>query len=579
MDRVGIGKKILILLVLVILLLSGSALAQGYSFSVPESTLDVFWNSDGTQSLLYEWVFRNDAGAAPIDFIDVGLPNDNFDLESISAQVDGQPIADIEISPYVKHGFALGLGSNAIQPGATGRVRAVIPVVGQQLYPDDQNPEYLSAQFSPTFFDPQFVSGPTNLTVIFHLPPGVQNEEPRYHSAPSGFSDPPESALDEEGRIVYIWRNPSAQLTKSHVFGASFPADYVSLPSGAPPSAPSAQVQPSGAGDAAFGLIGACFSFLPFLFCSGLIGLLIWAGLRSGRSRKMQYLPPKVSIEGHGIKRGLTAVQAAILMEQPVDKILTMMLFGVIKKNAASVKTRDPLELEIVVPQPEGLQPYEVDFLQAFALKGKGERRKKLQDTIVSLVKSVSEKMKGFSRKETVAYYQDIVERGWKQVESAETPEVKSAKYDEVMEWTMLDRDYDNRTRRVFTGGPVFVPIWWPRYDPGFPHTAPSAPRPAAGVPVPASTGKGGQVSLPHLPGSDFAASVVNGVQGFSAGVIGSLTDFTGGITSRTNPIPKAVTSSSSGKWKGGSSGGFSCACACACACAGCACACAGGGR
>jgi hypothetical protein len=574
-----VKKSILLLIILLTLLLPAGALAQGYSFSVPESTVDIFWNSDGTQSLLYEWVFRNQAGAAPIDFIDIGLPSGNFDLEGITADVDGQPIDEIEMSPYVNNGVALGLGNNAIQPGATGRVRAVIPVVQQPLYPDDENPDYLSAQFAPTFFDPQFVSGPTDLMVIFHLPPGVQTEEPRYHSAPSGFSDPPESAMDEEGRIVYIWRNSDARLTKSNVFGASFPAAYVSQPVAAPPSVSSGEVETLGSGEAAFGIIGACFSFLPFLFCSGLVGLLIWAGLRSGRSRKMQYMPPKVAIEGHGIKRGLTAIEAAILMEQPVDKVLTMMLFSVIKKNAASVKTRDPLELDITVPQPEGLQPYEVDFVQAFALKGKGERRKKLQDTMVGLVKSVSEKMKGFSRKETVAYYQDIVERGWKQVESAETPEVKSAKYDEVMEWTMLDRQFDDRTRRTFSGGPVFVPMWWPRYDPGFPRTAPSAPKPAAGVPVPVSTGKGGQVSLPHLPGSDFAASMVNSVQGFSAGVIGSLTDFTGGITNRTNPIPKAVTSSSRGTWKGGSSGGTSCVCACACACAGCACACAGGGR
>jgi hypothetical protein len=41
---------------------------------------------------------------------------------------------------------------------------------------------------------------------------------------------------------------------------------------------------------------------------------------------------PKVSIEGHGIKRSLTAVEAAILLEQPMDKILTMILFGTIKK-------------------------------------------------------------------------------------------------------------------------------------------------------------------------------------------------------------------------------------------------------
>jgi len=37
---------------------------------------------------------------------------------------------------------------------------------------------------------------------------------------------------------------------------------------------------------------------------------------------QLQYLPPKIKIEGNGIKRGLTAVEAAVLMEQPMDKVL-----------------------------------------------------------------------------------------------------------------------------------------------------------------------------------------------------------------------------------------------------------------
>ena len=574
-------RRIIILaLVVLALLLPTSSLAQSYSFQVPKLTVDVFWNADGTQSLLYEWVFTNDSNAPAIDFIDIGLPSNNFDLSGITAEVDGQPITDIEISPYVTYGVALGLGSNAIQAGETGRVRAVIPVVQQTLYPDDAQDGYLSAVFAPTFFDSKFVRGNTNLAVIFHLPPGVQNEEPRYHSAPPGFSDPPEFALDEEDRIVYIWRNPAARLTQEYDFGASFPEQYITQAVQVEPEVPvSTTVQPQ-SGDGIFAAIGACMSLLPTLICFGLFGLLAWASLKSGNKRKMQYLPPKIAVEGHGIKRGLTAVEAAILLEQPVDKILTMILFAVIKKGAASVKKREPLLLDITVPQPEGLNPYEIEFLHAFAAGNRLELNNKLQDCIVNLVKEVSNKMKGFSRKETVAYYQDITERAWKQVEAAGTPEVKSAKYDEVMDWTMLDKDYDDRTRRTFSGGPVFVPVWWPHYDPSFPRPSASMPVSTGQVSVgPIAAGSGSRPSLPHLPGSDFAASVVNGVQGFSAGMVGGLADFTSGITDRTNPLPKAVTSSSGGKWKGGSSGGFKCACACACACAGCACACAGGGR
>jgi hypothetical protein len=174
--------------------------------------------------------------------------------------------------------------------------------------------------------------------------------------------------------------------------------------------------------------------------------------------------------------------------------------------------------------------------------------------------------MKGFSRKESIAYYQSIMERAWQQIEAAGTPEVKSQMYDESLEWTMLDKNYDERTRRVFTG-PIFIPMWWGRYDPGY-HPVSTGSGPS--VPVPSS---GGRSSVGSLPGSAFAASVVTGVQGFSSKVLGDVKSFTSGVTNRTNPAP--VVKSGGGGFSGG--GGHSCACACACA--GCACACAGGGR
>ena len=170
----------------------------------------------------------------------------------------------------------------------------------------------------------------------------------------------------------------------------------------------------------------------PFLCCfAGIFIGLPALGIVNANKRKLQYLPPKISIEGQGIKRGLTAVEAAILMEQPLDKVMTMILFGVIKKEAAEVVKRDPLELSFAKEQPGELHQYEKDFLKAFGEKTPGGRRKLLQEMTVTLVRSVSNKIKGFSRKETVSYYKSIMEKAWTQVEAAATPEVKSQKYDE----------------------------------------------------------------------------------------------------------------------------------------------------
>jgi len=531
--------------------------AQTYSFELQNLDVHVFWNDDGTSSIDYVFVFVNDSFASPIDFVDVGLPNRNFNVNSIFADRDGIQINNISSSDYQglgDSGVAVGLGANSIQPGETGTVHVFIGVQRNVLYEDDDDPNYVSAVFVPTYFGSQFVHGETEMCVTYHFPASVQPEEPRWHQSPTGFPSEPETGFDEDGRIVYRWCNPEAEGSREYQFGASFPLEYVPK---------TAVVMPSfwetiGIDPEDFIGVFMCCGFVIFML--GVIGISVW----STKRRKLQYLPPKIAIEGHGIKRGLTAVEAAILLEQPMDKILTMILFSTVKKEAVVVKQKDPLELEVASPLPESLRPYEIKFIEAFNKKSQAQRRKDLQEAMIDLVEGVSNKMKGFSRKETIAYYEDIVKRAWNQVESSGTPEVKSEKFDEVMEWTMLDDDYDRRTRDIFRTGPVFVPMWWPRYDPTFPRT-PSAPS--------TTGGSKGSISLPNLPGSDFAASIVGGVEAMSAGVVGSITDFTGKITQKTNPPP--VRTSSSGGFRGGGGGG----CACACACAGCACACAGGGR
>lgn len=542
-------KKRLLMIVLVLILafsLTANVFAQSYSFSLDKEVAQVYWNEDGSLSLDYQFTFTNRPGAHPIDFVDVGLPNSNYTFNSITADVNGAPVSISQDYQGSGTGIAVDLGSQAIQPGQTGVVHVYIGSITNVIHPDDHDDAYASAVFSPTWFGSQFVVGATDLTVIYHLPPGVQPEEPRWHSAPSGFPSEPQTGFDADERITYTWRNSSASGSQQYVFGASFPKTYVPAGSIVVPSAAP--------------LID--FELIFILLC---VGFFVFTGLGMPivnifmeMRRKLQYLPPKIAIEGHGIKRGLTAVEAAILMEQPLDKVMTMILFGTLKKNAAEVVTRDPLAVKSVSPIPEGLHEYELNFLKAFK-EDKKARQDSLQKTMVKLVKLVSEKMKGFSRRETLDYYKAIMEKAWAQIEAADTPEVKSQKFDEALEWTMLDKNYDDRTRRVFTG-PVILPRWWGSYNPTY-RPATSAPASAKPMAVPVPKGSA-------LPGADFAAQMVTGVQTFSQKVVGNLNTFTEKVTGATNPPPKP---SSSGRSSGGSS--------CACACAGCACACAGGGR
>lgn len=168
--------------------------------------------------------------------------------------------------------------------------------------------------------------------------------------------------------------------------------------------------------------------------------------------------------------------------------------------------------------------------------------------------------MKGFSRKETVAYYKSIVSQAWQQVQAAGTPELKTKELEEQFDWMSMDPNYNDRMRSQYGTGDVFLPRWWNRWGYGGGQTTGGG----------GSVGKGPSIQMPKLPGADFANRMTTGMEGFAAGLVGKVDSFTGKITDKTNPVP---VSSSSGRSSGG--GG----CACACACAGCACACAGGGR
>lgn len=557
------------LLLLAIVLLIQPVQAASYYFAVPKATTDVYVNSDGTVTLDYYYVFDNQPGAAPIQYVDIGMPTTSYSLSAISGSVNGQSVA-VEKSTQVQ-GIALNLGSLEIPPGQRGEVRAHIPGIKRMLFKADaqkvnKQEAYGSFQFEPNFFGSQYVTGQTDMTITLHLPAGMNQDEPIYFQPQNwpGQSQP-QAGFDANNSVVYQWQAANADISSRYVFGAAFPARLV--PAGTLLTAlPAINID-----------LGNLF---PLVFCLGFAGFLfltVWGAIKGNQKRKLEYLPPRIAVEGNGIKRGLTAVEAAILMGQPMDKILTMILFSVIKKGAAAVVSQQPMQLKVNDPAPVGLQTYESDFLKAMANQNRAIQRSGLQDMMTVLVKSVSEKMRGFSRKETIDYYQDIMKKAWQQVEQANTPELKMQTFDDAMDWTMLDRNFNDKTREVFGPRPVFVPMWWGRFSPGFGGGIGQSSIPSA--PGPSLSGAGNTppqgMAMPSLPGGDFASTLANGAQNFSNTVVGDLTAFTGGVTSKTNPPPPPAPVTRSGGGFGG--GGRSCACACACA--GCACACAGGGR
>lgn len=579
---------VLLALLFTLIPISG-AVAQTYRFTLPVYEVEAYIEADGSVTLYYYMEFENDPGASPLDFVDLALPYADYDLRNIEATINGMPMPEVNNSAYV-YGAELALKEYAIPPGQSGTVIAWVRGIKDILFPYDHGDRenYVNFQFEPNYFGSDFDrSRNTAYRMTIILPPGVGTEEGVYY-IPENWpgEDISEASTTVDGRVYYSWYTENANVHTTYQFGSAFPASAV------PAEAISSEDEydppiDNGGFSSGSGILGRIFNTLRNNPCLlGVVGLTLFGflgpllRLKADNSRKLKYLPPKMSVAGKGIKRGLTAVEAGILLEEPLDKVLTMILFGLLKKEAVEVTSKEPIKIKAREPLPEGLYEYEKEFITAFGKGGSVQQKSALQALLVKLVKGVEEKLKGFSLTETKQYYQDIVRRAWLAVEGAETPEIKSAQYDHTLEWTMLDDDFNKRTQQTFLNQPVFLPRWWSLYNPGYSTPVSTGTGGSLASPTPSVSGSGGSkpsVSMPNIPGSDFAASIINGATSFSSGVVGNLTGFTSAVTNRTNPIPVSRPSSGSGGFRGGGGGGSSCACACACA--GCACACAGGGR
>ena len=570
--------------------------AQAYKFSVDRNISQVIVQPDGSADIEYWLTFTCAPSAHAIDAVDIGLPNSSYDLSTAQAWYSPGAGGESEYklnaisrSPYVDIGVAVELGDYAIQPGKQGTIHFKINVK-RMVYPDSQDTDYASVEFSPTYFDRELVQGTTYVEIRFFFPPGVTNEETRYH-------DQPFDEVDQvDDRIVFIYTYPEASGYETHQHGISFPRKYVDSVQVMPTPIPirKAPAPVITARRIQYWLEGTLKRIGPpgwFALIILFFGTMSGMGRIKNQRRKMKYLPPTLSVEGVGIKRGLTAVEAAILLETPLNNVLTMILFGILKKKGIVVLNQEPLKLEAVDPKPEAnWRFYENRFLNSVKKDGTLDEQA-LQRMIVDLIKGVNQKLKGFSRKETVDYYRDIIDRAWKQVQAETTPEIKSKNLDRGLEWMMLDRDFERRTNETFRDVPVYMPPWWAYYRPWRNDvqatrvsvgSEPSSPGSSSGLDRGQSIDRGGgqkgtALSLPTLPGAAFAGTIVSSIERTAGGIVSRLETFTGGVTGKTNPVP--VSTHSGGSSRGSSFRGGGCACACACACAGCACACAGGGR
>jgi hypothetical protein len=320
----------------------------------------------------------------------------------------------------------------------------------------------------------------------------------------------------------------------------------------------------------------AIFVFFIFIVIIGGVG---------GSILRKPYDSPVVSMDGIGVNRNLDPVEAATLLRIDPKRVLTMIMFGLMKSGNIKLLSTDPIRLELV--SRKGLNYYEKLYLDSIVDDRLDEDR--LLECFKVLARRVVDKTRPYCRKDTEDYYRSKIEEAWAEIKAVDTPELKLEKYDTSMFWLMADEQFAQKTKEYVSDVPgsrtVYVPTyyWWYPYYFGLPHyggtgqggTAPQT----GGAQVPQTGAPQAPTNRTTASVESFANSISNSVEATAAGVVGGVEKFLG-IRDQANAPPPAtaLTPASSHRYSGGGSSCACVSCACACVSCACACACAGGG-
>lgn len=619
-------------IVLLLSLMGNPTLAQNYSFAVPQMRMQVYVQPDASARIVYDITFEN--YGSPIDVVDIGTPHGNYNIGNMSAAIDGVRLNDIRKSTYIDTGVEVHLTGQEIGPGERGTLRFEF-TMPDMVYQDTTDKELASLQITPTWFDKDLVRGTTHLQLAVHIPEGVEPDEVVYQK--QAFTN----KVIFNDRVVAIWEWSETQLTKEHLVGVSFPKrvmqtviemNIFQLTNKWLTDNPMVYLMlgvfnvvllsflffrfTGGTGFTVYFLLlgGAIFLFfigpLMVLFSIPiLIALILFneTTLRKhkGKRKKRTYLPPIAEVEGGGIKRGLTAPEAAVILEMPLHKVLTLVIFGLLEKGILEQVKADPLQVKVAdafqvtdksdldtikqrrtyrqnVAQTKGtvVHSYEDRFLDLIEINpDKPVQEIDFSKPMEWLIKIAAAKMKGFDLSDTQDYYRRVIDRAMKQASSIGEIEQREKYLDKYLPWVMMNEEYPT----VMTHhGHHYWPIW-ARRSMRSATSGGSSGRPFSSGGK-SSSRAGGRSTFGDV-GASFAGWAENTMGGMAAAILpsslqapqvkGGVIDLSG-VDKVTGDVFSALMEASA-EGGSGSSGGSSCACACAgCACA---CACAGGGR
>jgi len=589
--------------------------AQSYSFAVPDLKMQVYVQPDASAKIVYDITFDNDG--SPIDVVDIGMPHSHYDIGTMHASINGVDLSDIRPSEYVNPGVEIHLGNQEILAGSQGTLHFEFSMP-DLVFQDTTQKDLASLQITPTWFDSDFVQGTSNIQIAIYMPEGIQPDEMLYQDV--AFTN----RVLYQGRAVAVWQWPQGSATQAYRVGVSFPKRVMTR------VVEMTQVQlinkwlednlatrfilgvgviilfailffrfSGGTGCSVFVILTAgivlLLAVVPFSVLVApliLVPLIIYNESALKKKRKA-YLPAIAQVEGGGIKRGLTAPEAAVLLEMPLNKILTLVIFGLLEKGIVKVIKNEPLTVAVAddfqvlnrddlsndqerraycrqVAQAKGviIHNYEDSYLTLLEEhRGKPVRDIDFSKPTEALIKSTAAKMKNFDLSDTQDYYRRVIERAMEQASSLGEIEAREKYLDKYLPWVMMNDNYPTvLTHHNYN----YWPMWVRSSSSGGGAAASARPSgPATGGRTRAGDVAGSFAGWAESTMGSMAAALMPGSLNVP-GVKGGFVNLSG-VDKVTGDIFTAL-AKSSGSGHGGGSG-------CACAGCACACACAGGGR
>jgi hypothetical protein len=520
---------VFISLTALILLLSVNVppiLGSSVAYRVDKVWVQIYVNEDGSINLIYNITVTYISGV-PEGIITIGMPKRDFKIHHIR-DAEGRSLSYQIISYRSFYGVDVALNKPIILNEPYTIIAYVF--VPEMVYDDAKNPGNVGLKFYPsTFDDAEGLIGSVRVKII--LPEWVKEDEVK--CAERKFN----SVCKEGNLIAVYWEEENWPPSEEFWVGVSFPKKYVSM------------------GSDAWYYILVGVSVAAFIVAVSII--LVMA------LRKVKYESPRIFIEALGPARGLTAVEAAVILDLKPIRVLTMILFSLLLKRAVTVVSTEPIlrlkKMEEAGSEEVNLRYYEISFLRAIRPDGSLDEQM-LARTYLELKDTVNLKIRGFSRIDTINYYRSIVDRAWQQVTQANTPELKCDALEENIEWLLADERFEENLKIAFPPDIIIYPRpgWWWYW--GWPRNQP-----------PTQSDRR-EVKPTPIPGQEFTNNIVLAIQKAANNIVLNVQ----GFANRLIPIQRVQVPQRPLRYPN-----CVCACAscaCACACVSCACACAHGG-